>query len=172
MKRAAAGETVAKMGGADERPAVRKLLNDSDSGVRRRVALALAEVRDKSGVPTLIELLQKGRADDAAAAEDALYAMAGEKAPATPTEDTDTVRQTYFKAWADWWTKEGEKLDLKKVDLAGQRDYTLVIALDNRGANNGYVEETDAAGKQRWRIDNLRFPVFASGRAERPRLGL
>jgi len=48
------------------------------------------------------------------------------------------------------------------VDLANRRlGYTLVCEQEGGRGVNGRVVEYDAAGKERWRIDGLRYPVDA-----------
>lgn len=164
IKRHAAAAALARAGGADNRAAARKLLGDADAGVRRRVALALLESKDKEAVPALIALLARAPSDDVYAAEDALATLAGEQAPPPAAGDGPQARARYAKAWADWWKENEAKVDLKKIDLAtASRNLTLVVALDGvKGRLMGSVRELDAGGKERWKISDLRYPVHAT----------
>jgi hypothetical protein len=105
--------------------------------------------------------------DDLAAVEDALLALAGEKAPERPEIDTPKAREIYHRQWASWWADNADKIDLTKLDLAAAtRGYTLVTMLGTTakgvGGVTGTVMEMDAAGKVRWKIDNVTYPVHAS----------
>lgn len=163
LKRAAAAGALAAVGGAAQRPAVRKLLTDPDSGVRRRVALALLEARDRAALPALIALLTAPSADDASVAENALLAVAGERAPASREQDTPAAREQQRRVWQQWWDRHGPTIDLAKVDLdAVGKGFTLVATMSTVKTTTGSVMELDSAGKVRWRIDNLSYPVYAS----------
>lgn len=163
IKRYAAGCAIARLG-AEERAPAKKLLDDPDPGVRRRVALALLEARDKAAVPALIALLTAKSADDATAAESALYALAGEKAPQAPDGDGARAREAYRRGWEAWWKDQEDKLDLAKLDLgAVGRGYTLVATMTTPArTTSGAVMELDARGKARWKIENLNHPVHAA----------
>src|SRR5262249_57269606 len=63
VKRAAAGVLLARAGGVALRPGVRKLLKDASPAVRRRVALALLEARDKEAIPVLIAQITEANED-------------------------------------------------------------------------------------------------------------
>ena len=82
-KRAGAAEALARSGLAAHRPAVRKLLADSNQTVRARVAIALVESKDKEAIPALIDLVEKGTIEDRERIETLLVKLAGEKAPPT-----------------------------------------------------------------------------------------
>jgi hypothetical protein len=165
VKRWAAGQALAKA--AAGRPLARKLLKDADVGVRRRVAVALFEARDREAVPALLALLPTASGDDLAAVEDALLALAGDKAPERPEIDTAKAHELYHRQWVSWWADHGDKIDLDKLDFAAAyRGYTLVTTLGTAakgaGGITGSVMELDAAGKVRWKIDNVTYPVHAS----------
>jgi hypothetical protein len=161
LKRYAAADALARKGGAAQRPAVRKLLKDPDAGVRRRVALTLLDLKDKEAIPVLIDLVLVKSSDDSGPAEEVLNALAGDKAPSGPEDDSDEAREKYHKAWAGWYKESGAKLDLAKVDLtAVGRGYSLICMLDV--GNMGRVQEWDKDGKVRWTISGLRYPIHAS----------
>jgi hypothetical protein len=98
-QRLAAAEALAG-GGADQWPAVRKLLTDPDAEVRLRVALALAYALDKEAVPTLIELIGELPRTQVWDALQVLQALAGPKAPALPSGKDDVATRTKQRdAW-------------------------------------------------------------------------
>jgi hypothetical protein len=161
-KRAAVGEVLAK-GGPGHRDVVRKLLRDTDTGVRRRVAEALLEVRDKEAVPVLIDLLGTLHGEDADRVEDLLQSVAGDKAPVPPADATAGARRKYVAAWTEWWRANSARVDLSKVE-PGKRilGYTLVAELElGKGRRQGTVYELDRLGKVRWKIEGLNLPVHA-----------
>jgi hypothetical protein len=159
-KRAAAAEALIRAAAANARSLVRSLLKDVEPTVRQRVALALVEAKDKEAVPVLIALLAEAPREQTYAAEDVLFRLAGDKAPPSPSGNDDAARRKYRAAWEAWWKDNGADLDLAKIDLAGRLlGYTLVAVYN--GANNGKVFEVDAAGKVRWKIEGLRYPIDA-----------
>jgi outer membrane protein assembly factor BamB len=156
-KRAAAGVVLARSGGEEHRPAVRKLLEDADPTVRLRVGLMLVAQKEKNAIPVLIDLLAKLPQEEIWPIEDILYRLAQDKAPTVDTGPDGDVAKNYRDAWAKWWQANEEKIDLAKIDLnAAQLGYTLLILLD---ANT--VMEIDKDKKVRWKIDNLQFPLDA-----------
>ncbi len=148
-------------GGADLRPVVYKLLQDSDLAVRQRVALALLEARDREAVPALIGLLADLPRERSGPVEEALRVVAGEQAPSlSPGDDADSRRKCR-DAWDGWWKQNGAAIDLTKIDFSNRRlGYTLVAEMDLR-STNGRVVEYDAAGKERWQIAGLRYVIDA-----------
>src|SRR5207249_1154093 len=55
VRRSAAAEALARRRGREHRPALRKLLQDTDPAVRLRVALALVSAGDREAVAALID---------------------------------------------------------------------------------------------------------------------
>lgn len=163
FKRTAAAAALAHVGGADHRPAVRKLLADTDPGVRRRVAQALLEVRDRVAVPALIDLLAGAPVEESAAAEELLSAVAWPQSPSPPSADTAEAGRNHREAWRRWWADHGASIDLAKIDLdAVGRNHMLVTTMNVAGSASGSVMELDSSGKVRWRIGGLSYPVSAS----------
>jgi hypothetical protein len=116
-RRAIAALVVSRFGTAAERKAVAKLLTDENVAVRFRAAQGLATAQDKSGVPVLIELLDKGPMQLALQAEDLLSVMAEGKGPATPLSEKAEDRKKCGAEWKDWWDKNKETVDLTKVEI-------------------------------------------------------
>jgi hypothetical protein len=161
VKRAAAAEALCRAGGTAQRPAVRKLLRDPDALVRQRVALSLLfEARDRDAVPVLIDLTAELPRERVTPVEDALYQLAGDRPPEEPSGTDEPARRR--EVWAGWWKEHGSRIDLASLeDSRRLRGYTLIVELDVRGTTNGRVFEVDSAGKVRWQIEGLRYPIDA-----------
>jgi hypothetical protein len=160
-RRGGAAEALWRGGRDDERKAVRKLLEDPDPAVRVRVALAMFDAREKESVPVLINLIAEAPRDSAWRVEDALYALAGDKAPSGSVTGDAAARKKYREAWDAWYKAHGKDVDLAKVEQSRKlQGFTLMAELNLTG-NGGRVVELDAAGKVRWQIENLKYPVDA-----------
>src|SRR5262249_21939445 len=116
QRRAAAAEVLCKAAVAEQRPAVRKLLQDPDAEVRLRVAMALAAARDKEGVPVLVALFGELPVEQALQVEEFLSRLAGAEGPTNRWDGTSATRQRCRDAWAGWWRTQGPKLDLNGSD--------------------------------------------------------
>jgi hypothetical protein len=165
-KRAAAGEALARAGGRDHRGAVHKLLKDDSALVRRRVALGLLEARDREALPVLVALMGEVTGEERAAVEARLTLVAGDKAPESAGGADAESRGKDRRAWEKWWKEHGRGIDLARVEFTPRlRGYTLVVALDlamrRRKGRTARVYETDAAGKTRWEINGLNWPLSA-----------
>ncbi len=155
VSRAAAAVALCRAGAAGEMPAVRKLLRDDDPRVRLRVGLALATAREKEAVPVLIDLLARLPAEETGVAEDLLYHLAGDKAPAGDGSAEEQARRGYRDAWKKWWDAEGSKVDAARLAEASKAlGYTLVLLLDQ-----GRAMELDATNRPTWTVEGLEFPL-------------
>jgi hypothetical protein len=162
VRRAVAAEALCRGGGATERPLARKLLQDTDATVRLRTALAFFDSHDKEAIPVLISLLVDLPRDQVWRAEDALYLVSGDKAPAGSIGADDLSRREYRNQWHQWWQDNGKDIDLAKLEIRQkQLGLTLLALMDNRGQATGRVEEIDASGKVKWQIDGLKYPIDA-----------
>jgi hypothetical protein len=164
LRRAVAAEALCRGGDAEQRPAVRKLLQDPEAVVRLRTALALFDAHEKDAIPVLVALLADLPPEQAWRAEDALYLAAGDKAPNGSAGSNDAGRRDYRRQWEQWWKDNGKDLDLAKLEQKQRhRGFTLVTLMDlqGKGAGTGRVQELDAEGKVRWQIEGLRYPVDA-----------
>jgi HEAT repeat protein len=123
-RRAAAGAALCRADQPRQWEVVRPLLHDPKPGVRMRVGLALAEVRDVTALPVLIELLAELPAEPRRGVEDFLQGLAGDWAPTVKTNSEDPIgRRIRRDAWAGWLKNtEGPAL------LALLRDRTLTAA--------------------------------------------
>jgi HEAT repeat protein len=156
LLRSTAAEALAKGGGAEGRTAVRQLLQDKASEVRLRVALALAQAQERDAVPVLIDLLTVLPSDQLGQAEDALYQLAGDSAPAASLGEKPAERQKCRDAWATWWKGNVNRVDLARLTLRPWLGFTLLC-----DCGNNRVFEIGRDGKQRWAIENIQFPVDA-----------
>jgi len=156
--RIAAAAALAKGGGPDARPALRKLMTaDKDSSVRLRAALALAP-QDNEAIPVLIELIGVLDGERAVQAHDFLCQVAGERSPSHPTEDTSEARKKCSADWTAWWKDNAAKVDLAKLTSpqSSMLGYTLICE-----ANTGEIVEIGKDGKPRWSFRGVLFPVDA-----------
>jgi len=127
MKRAAAGFVLGRRQEEELRREVRKLLTDKEATVRFRAALGLLAGRDKSALPTLIELATEPAGDLTWQAEDALVRLAGGYPPEMPYGDTEPLRKARRERWQSWWTANETKVDLARIEERTRfLNYTLV----------------------------------------------
>jgi hypothetical protein len=161
VKRGAAGEALTRAGPGEVRRATGKLLRDTDPAVRLQVAMAFVESRDRRGVPVLIALLADLPRDRVWPAEELLFRLAGEGAPAVALGG-DTPAGKVRDAWADWWRGRSAAIDLTRLDATPkQLGYTLLTHLCTNQGLVGEVVELGKDRKPRWRISNLRYPLDA-----------
>jgi HEAT repeat protein len=152
--RALAGLLVGRFGDEERKVTVRKLLNDSESVVRLRVAQGLLADNDKSGIPTLISLLEKTPTDIAWQAEELLHYAAAESMP------TDTVgmgsereRKACRESWEGWWRDKGDRLTLANLKYTNRRP-RLLLVFEKRPAGQGELVVARTAGKPETRTDH------------------
>lgn len=161
LRRGLAAEALAKANLVHVFPALRKLLDDPDAGVRLRTALALVRANERQAVEALIRLMGELPADQLWLAQDMLFQLAGENAPQLPTGNDAQVGAKRQAVWEEWWKKHGEALDLAKLTPATTvYGYTLLVQVDPNN-NGGRVVELGRDGKPRWMIEGLQFPVDA-----------
>jgi len=129
--------------------------------VRRRAAFGLLAAKDREAVPVLISLLAELPARQIWRIEEALFDLAGDKPPVFNSPRTDEVK--YRDTWAGWWKDNETKIDLAKLGTPRPYlGYTLLSQLDfGKVGRVGKVYELDAAGKLRWELDNINFPMDA-----------
>jgi hypothetical protein len=167
LRREVAAEALAAAGGANRLAAVRPLLKDAEPGVRLRVAVALANARDRDAVPVLIALLADLPRGQVWEAEDLLQRLAGEKAPKVPYGGDDAAaRQQFSAAWQAWWKEHGAAVDLAELEKTRASSGLTVVAESSMGfkkrkgeAPTGKVVAVDRTGQVRWQIENLDHPV-------------
>src|SRR5262249_46379109 len=147
-----------RSGDAAQRRAVRGLLADRDAQVRIRAAQGLLAGGDREAVPVLMSLLEDGPVAVAIRAEELLYRLAGDRAPAGSVRGDADERRRFREAWRVWWRERGQDIDVTRIgDGRCLLGYTLVAQYD-RGESDR-VMELGPDGKPRWQIDNLDYPV-------------
>jgi HEAT repeat protein/outer membrane protein assembly factor BamB len=154
--RAVAAEAL--VGGANEagRLAVRKLLKDDASTVRLRVALALAQARERDGVTAMIDLITVLPPEHIGSIEDALFQLAGDTAPEVSLGSEPAEKKKFHDAWAAWWKVNADRVDLRRLTARPWFGYTLICDF-----GTGRVYELDRSGKERWGFDGVQNPVDA-----------
>jgi HEAT repeats len=161
VRRNAAAIALAKGVNDETRPVVHKLLKDENANLRVRVALALAYAKDKEAVPVLIDALSELTRENFEPAQEALYQIAGDKAPESSPGDDAASRKRHRDAWASWWDANKGSADLGRLTASPTMlGYTLMAQI-NLNQNMGRVAEYDRAGKVRWFIDGINFPLDA-----------
>jgi HEAT repeat protein len=162
VRRAAAAQALCKVREGDHLAAVRKLLVDPDPEVRLRAALGLAPLREKEAVPVLVALLTELPLDLAYEAEDYLARVARDSAPQVPLSGDAAARAKTRDAWAAWWKEKGDGVDLAAIDKSErQLGFQLVVEAFDQVKRSGRVFELDRAGKPRWEVTGLQFPIAA-----------
>lgn len=157
-RRSAAAYVLGGVGKEDLRGEIRKLLTDPSPKVRLRAAQGLLLAKDKEAVPALIALLIESAPSLRWQAEEALFRIAGEQAPAVAT--TGSEKEGFQKArdaWTTWWRDNNAKVDLTKLGTEPRLlGLTLVAELDTNK-----VWETGPDGKLRWKMEQLQGPIDA-----------
>jgi len=162
VRRAAAGEALVRTNVPAALSAARRLLADPQSEVRLRVALALVtHAKDRQAVKPMIQLLAEVPQSAGWRIEETLIRLAGDAAPTVSLGGDESARQKCRDAWLAWWEKDGEKIDLAKLDGAAPTlGYTLIVAR-NQSNLSGKVFEVNAAKEVLWQIDGLTLPMDA-----------
>jgi HEAT repeat protein len=158
VKRGAAAAALCRAGCREQLPAVRRLLRDPEPLVRRQVALALVEAREKDAVPVLIALLTELSPNEAGRVEEILLQLAADKAPRGGLDGDGAARRQYRQAWEEWWTRHGRGVDLAQAAGLGRPLGYFLIAQLNPGGD-GRVQEIDRRGNTRWQIEGVQYPI-------------
>jgi hypothetical protein len=159
LRRAAAGAALVASGIKEQLPAAKAMLSDSDAVVRLRVAVALVNHHDASGVQPMIDCLKELPAEKTMAAEELLLKIAGDKAPKVSLGTDAASQGKCFEEWNSWWKKNGAKIDLTTIDYATRPlGFTLVVyqsrpVAGKPGRITGMVCELDQANNVRWKFE-------------------
>jgi hypothetical protein len=159
LRRQVAVTCLARSPRADDRALVRKLFDDADPTVRWHAAESLLRGGDRSGVPTLLALLEDGPPDLALSVEEVLQSLAG---PAVTNESLDVDRKEARKkcraAWEAWWKANQDQIDLARWNAGPRLSGLTVIceAADPEGVSR--VWECTRNGTPRWKIP-VRNPI-------------
>jgi HEAT repeat protein len=139
-------------------PESQRLLHDRDPLVRLRVALALAELKDKEAVPELIDLVGLLSEEQAWQAEDLLRRLAGDQSPLDNSRVDSTSRRQWRDAWAAWWRENSGRIDMNALDRVPRLMGYTVVAEYTEG-RNGRIIELGSDGNIRWKVDNIPWPL-------------
>ena len=137
-----------------QRPAVRRLLADTEARVRFEAADALARTGDKDAVPVLIALLGDGPLALGWRAQEILYRIAGDKAPPVTLSDEDPARRAQVAdAWRGWWQEAGPTTDLAKINFEEALQGVNLICEEGKGDPRVWACRAD--GKPLWEIKGV-----------------
>jgi hypothetical protein len=158
VRRATAGEALARAAYADHKAPIRKLLGDDDAFVRYRVARALALAKERDAIPVLIDTISDLPINTAWQAEDFLLKLTtGSGTPEIAMGNDKDTRGKCKASWQAWWKVNGAKADLAKLEdtpkLLGR---TLVVLLDQNR-----LLELGPDNAPRWSINGLALPLDA-----------
>ena len=155
VRRAAAAVALCRVGGDDQKAAVRELLKDPKPTVRFRAAMALADAYSGEAVPVLIDLLADLPNEQRKQAEEYLTNLAGEWAVAGPQGNDATSRKLRRDAWAAWWRGIDDKVLLDEfqsrtlTDDERDRVLALIQKLDDVSADVREKASTELVGMGR-----------------------
>jgi HEAT repeat protein len=157
-RRAAAAHVLGRLNIAEQRPAVRRLLQDADARVRFRAARSLLAGGDREAGPALVALLTDAPLDIAWRAEEVLVHLAGLKAPEVSSgQGSAADRKQWRDGWAKWWDQEGAKVDLARLEEGPV--FLRRVLIPEMHANR--IWECDRDGKVRWEMTKLQVPIDA-----------
>jgi hypothetical protein len=187
IKRAAAGEALARAKAAEHLPEVRKLLKDPEPIVRVRTGVALVNTRDSSAIadalPALIECLKHLPPENLWAAEDLLIHLADDKAPSVSLGTTEKTQELAYQAWETWYEKNRKDIALSKLDptepslgntlivFQSMKGLPVAIAAGRvpRGPLSCEIVEVDINKKVLWRLSiEDSYPVDAMVMPDNP----
>lgn len=158
VRRALAAEALARSAYADHKDALRKLLTDPDPTVRYRLSRAMLFAKERDAATTLIDTLSDLPINAAWQAEDFLLKLAtSAPPPVEPMGNDKETREKCKAAWQEWWKKNGDKVDLAKLEDAPRMlGRTLVVLLDQNA-----VIDLGPDNQPRFEVKNLTFPLDA-----------
>jgi HEAT repeat protein len=143
-RRAAAALTVARLGAADDRARVRKLLADPDAHVRLRAAQGLLAAHDPESLPVLIALLNEQTVEVSWSAEELLHWAAGGDAPlSTVGAALPAERKKVVEDWTAWHKDHAAAPDWDRIEKAPRRPALYLVC-------DGQVRLYGCDSRPRW----------------------
>lgn len=158
QRRALAACILGRSGNREQLAAVRKVLSDGDPIVRLRAAQGLLGRMDKSGVPTLIALLDEPQIDLSWQAEELLHWTAGDGAPdAVVGSGTAEARKKCRAAWEGWWRQNGSIIDLAAMDKSPRHPILFMVCETAHGfPSSSRVWLAGCDRRARWELKDLK----------------
>lgn len=146
----------------EQRPAVRKLLGDSDAGVVFAAAFTLTTLGDRTAVEPLLGLFKQAPAEQAWQIEDLLFRLAGDQAVTASLSSGFGAdnRKLCQEAWEKWWRTNKDKVDLARLSQ-GEREVgeRVVCELQGGAGGGGRVFAYGPDDRIRWQFDNVAGPI-------------
>ncbi len=144
---------------AASKEAIKTILADKNPWIRNRMALALANLADKSAIPVLINTLADLNQEQSSDTDAFLFELAGLNLP-TDLPASASDRKKTKEAWLSWWSKNADKISLTNSLLGNLQAVSTGNTIISSLANN-QVFELDRNGKARWTITGLSGPMDA-----------
>lgn len=157
LRRAAAAQVVGQVAGVQRR-VVERLLADPDARVRLEAARALARAGERTAVPVLIALLDRGPINLGWQAEETLSRLAGEDGPSVALGSGAMAdRRKSRDAWEGWWRINQARADLTRLQ-GDEPTLGLTLVCEYDGNGGGRVWEFGKDAKPRWQVTGLQGP--------------
>lgn len=160
-KRAAAALVLGRSPLAADRRKAYELRTDKSNEVRLRAGEGLIYGGDRRGVDILIDLLTDTPLELGTRAERLLAIASKRSAPSFMLRDKAKVRVACQKAWRDWATNLGAKLDLKGLEPPTRKQGYRLIVTNNGDGGEGAIREYTPERMLTWYTNKVRNPVDA-----------
>ncbi|VTS00006.1 outer membrane protein assembly factor BamB family protein [Tuwongella immobilis] len=150
-------------------PVTAKLVNlkqradqEKNPVVRLRYILALVTgAQEPTAMPQMINLLGELPQEHTWRIEEILLQLAGEKGPKVSIDSTEDSKRKARDAWAEWWKANSSTVNLAKLkEQPGMLGLTMILSMDTNNSQ-GHIVELGPDKKEKWRIDDLKFPIAA-----------
>jgi HEAT repeat protein len=127
-RRAVAACIIGRLGTVSQRKVVCKLLQDVDTRVQLRTAQGLLAGGDKTGLPTLIGLINDASVEICWQAEELLRWVADDRAPPEICGSaTEAERKQCHVAWTRWWLKHWDHVELPDLESNPRRPGLVLL---------------------------------------------
>ena len=160
-KRMAAALVLGRSPRALDRELAYGMRYDSYREVRLRAGEGLLFGGDRRGVGILIDLLTGTTLELGERAERLLAIASRRDAPSFMLSEKPERRVACQKAWRDWATKLGNKLDLKDLEMPARKQGYRLIVTNTGDGGEGAIWEYTPERVQSWFTKNVVHPVDA-----------